>query len=234
MKDVMGDRMKDYENTSKYFLPKKSYVILRLDGKSFHTYTRKRNKPFDYTLMSNMFNSALEVSKHIQGFKMLYTQSDEVSILFTDTDSVETEAWFRNNISKMTSISASIMTAHFNKLDSVENKSGNMAYFDSRVFVVPRDDIANYFLWRVKDCSRNSLNMLARSEFSHKELDKKSQKDVHEMLHAKGINFTKYPAHVKNGNFFIKNFGEYALDSAPTFNLLDNLVEKALERNEKE
>lgn len=48
MKDELGDRMKSYyENRSKTFLARRTPVIIRLDGKAFHTFTRGFNKPFD-------------------------------------------------------------------------------------------------------------------------------------------------------------------------------------------
>ncbi len=52
-----------------------------------------------------------------------------------------------------------------------------LAYFDSRVFTIPdKTEVYNYFIWRWKDCSRNSISMVAQSNFSHKELHGKSSK----------------------------------------------------------
>lgn len=46
-KDSLGDRMKMYESVPKTHLMKRTPVIIRLDGKAFHQFTKGLNKPFD-------------------------------------------------------------------------------------------------------------------------------------------------------------------------------------------
>ena len=58
MEDSLGDRMKEYEATTKTFLPRRSYTIIRVDGMAFHTLTRKFKKPFDETFVSAMDETA--------------------------------------------------------------------------------------------------------------------------------------------------------------------------------
>lgn len=50
-KDSLGDRMKTYEAVPKVKLVRRMPVIIRLDGKAFHTFTRGFVKPFDAVLM---------------------------------------------------------------------------------------------------------------------------------------------------------------------------------------
>ena len=53
--DNLGDRMKlHYENLTKTKLIQEVPVIIRLDGKAFHTFTRKFAKPFDSILVKTM------------------------------------------------------------------------------------------------------------------------------------------------------------------------------------
>lgn len=197
---TLGDRMKEYESASKFKLTKKVPVILRLDGKAFHTFTRGL-QPFDYNITSSMLIGACAVMKEIQGAKLLYQQSDEVSILITDYDKPETEAWFDYNISKMNSVAASVMTAHFNR-----DYQGSLAYFDCRCFNIPREDVVNYFLWRAKDWERNSLSMYCRKFFSAKQLHKKNRAEQHEMLHSINKNWTTDLCEQdRNGTFIITN-----------------------------
>lgn len=40
-------RMKEYEAVSKTRLTKRMPVIIRVDGRAFHTFTRGFNKPYD-------------------------------------------------------------------------------------------------------------------------------------------------------------------------------------------
>lgn len=116
MHDALGDRMKSqYEDRARYTLPRRTYTIIRLDGKAFHTYTKTCKKPFDLDLIEDFDNAAKETIEQIQGAKFGYAQSDEFSILLTDFDKITTDAWFDGNIQKMVSVAASTMTAHFNK-----------------------------------------------------------------------------------------------------------------------
>ena len=114
-KDNLGDRMKGYEDTFRYYLPKKTNLILRIDGKAFHSYTKNCKRPFDDNLMDDMNQTAIKLCEEIQGAKLAYVQSDEISILITDYDDIKTSAWFDNNLQKIVSVSASIATAEFNK-----------------------------------------------------------------------------------------------------------------------
>ena len=56
-KDSLGDRMKRYENVPKVHLVRRMPVIIRLDGKAFHTFTRGFVKPFDKELVMELAES---------------------------------------------------------------------------------------------------------------------------------------------------------------------------------
>ncbi len=207
MKDSLGDRMKsNYEDRSRYFLPRRTYTIIRLDGKAFHTYTRHLEKPFDMDLIEDMAEVTKFLCENIQGCVLGYTQSDEISLLLVDFDKPTTSAWFDGNIQKMASISASMAAAKFNEIRSPREAHRNLAFFDSRVFSISdRIEVMNYFIWRQKDATRNSISMAAQSKFSHKELQGKSSSDMQEMLFTlKGINWNDYPTSCKNGTMVTK------------------------------
>jgi tRNA(His) 5'-end guanylyltransferase len=53
--------------------------------------------------------------ENIQGCKLGYTQSDEITLLLTDYDTLTTDAWFDYSVQKMCSVSASMATMIFNK-----------------------------------------------------------------------------------------------------------------------
>ena len=204
MKDI-GDRMKKYESASQFRLTPRTPVIIRLDGKAFHTLTRSFEKPFDAFFMSIMVEAAREVCKEIQGFQFAYVQSDEVNILISDNTALNSQGWFDYKLSKMVSVAAGLMSTHFTtQLKTLYNTK--IGIFDARAFNVPAEDVPNYFVWRIKDWLRNSLSMYARSVFSHKELIKKSQAEVHEMLHEKGLNWaTDLNDISKNGTWILKD-----------------------------
>lgn len=100
-KDELGTRMKEnYEIRSRSYLPRRTNTIIRLDGKAFHTYTRGLGKPFDYQLMDDMIEVTKFLCEEIQGCKIGYTQSDEISLVLTDYDNISTSAWYDRSGSK--------------------------------------------------------------------------------------------------------------------------------------
>ncbi len=211
-KDAVGDRMKKYEGTPRLSLLTRTPVIVRVDGRAFHTYTRGMKRPFDSVLQNAMVDAAIAVAKEMSGFKLGYTQSDEASFLLGDWDTIETQPWFDNDQQKLASLCASLMTAYFNLTMDLFGPSIRNAVpvFDGRAFNLPMGpEVVNYFLWRAKDWERNSLSMVARSHFSAKQLHGKKKADMHEMLHQKGVNWTKdFDAKSRNGTFFYRTVAD--------------------------
>ena len=114
-RDPLGDRMKEsYENRSKTYLVRRMPVIIRLDGKAFHTFTKHLQKPYDEVFHNAMNSTMKYLCENIQCCKLGYTQSDEITLLLTDYDTLDTDAWFDNNVQKICSISASLATWAFN------------------------------------------------------------------------------------------------------------------------
>lgn len=115
-KDALGDRMKNYyEGRYRFYLPRRIPVVIRLDGKSFHTFTKNFKRPYDEVLHEAMNKTLQYLCKNIQGCKFGYTQSDEITLLLTDYDTLSTDAWFDYALQKVTSVAASMATLMFNK-----------------------------------------------------------------------------------------------------------------------
>jgi len=215
--DDLGNRMKEfYENRARMYLPRRTYAVIRIDGKAFHTYTKGLKRPFDDGLIEDMNLTAAYLCKNIQGAKCAYVQSDEISVLITDFDDVTTDAWYDNNIQKIVSVSASMATNKFNELrikralSSFENPFRTddiimgcfkkLAEFDARVFTIPaRQEVINYFIWRQQDATRNSISSVAQSLYSPKELHGKKTDVMQDMIFEKGINWNEYDYRRKRG-----------------------------------
>lgn len=222
MKDQLGDRMKDfYEDRFRYKLPRRTYTIIRIDGKAFHTYTKGLKRPFDEGLIEDMNETTKYLCKNIQGVKFGYVQSDEISLLLTDFDDLQTDMWFDGNLQKMCSVASSMATSKFNQLRMVRSMKQKeemeiphtsefyskfkMAEFDARVFQIPTIlEVENYFIWRQQDATRNSISSVAQSLYSHKELNGKTSDDKQEMIFQRGINWNDYPVRMKRGGFIYK------------------------------
>jgi tRNA(His) 5'-end guanylyltransferase len=218
MKDDLGRRMKqDYEDALRLFVPRRSYVVVRIDGRSFHQFTKKLERPYSRPLADALDVAAIALCGEMTGCRFGYGQSDEYSFLLTDFEREDSPLWFDGNVQKIVSVSASFFTAHFNQAFRAERP----ASFDSRVMVMSRrSEAEKYFLWRQLDASANSLNMLASAHYPHTELVNRSADQKHELLFAKGINWAKQPSDFKRGRVVRQRTGGgWEADlSIPVFN----------------
>ena len=178
-KTALGNRMKGYEKAAQTTLTRRLPLILRVDGRAFHTYTKKivdvsAPDPWNPRMRDGMTAAAQGLLKEISGAKLAYVQSDEISVLIVDYETPTTEPWFGKKVQKNCSVAASIATVYFNNFirDLGENLPPT-ATFDARVFVLPKEEVVNYFIWRQQDATKNSISMLAQSQFSNKQLHKK-------------------------------------------------------------
>ena len=228
MKDELGTRMKKfYENRTRILLPRRTYIIIRVDGRCFHKYCKNLERPFDSGLMADMNTTAEYLCKNIQGAKFAFVQSDEINILVTDFETHQTDAWFDGNIQKIVSVTASMATAKFNHLRmkriieesiTIENDGlvsirpiekalfeMKLAEFDARTFTIPADyEVENYFIWRQNDCVRNSISNVAQSLYNHKELNGKNMSEQQDMIHEKDKNWNDFTPQEKRGRFVFK------------------------------
>lgn len=235
--DELGIRMKTYyEAIPKTKLMRRCPVVVRLDGKAFHTFTRGFQKPFDEVLGNSMVRTMEFLCKNIQGCVFGYTQSDEIILILIDYQTLDTCAWFDYEIQKMCSISASMATMAFNKffLDEFNNYLYNLprkdngelyqedyqqscaynfaidkgAMFDARCFNIPKEEVCNLVYWRQLDATSNSLQMVGQANFSHRELDDCSCSVIQDMLHEqKGINWNDFPTRWKRGTAWTRAGG---------------------------
>lgn len=230
-KSSLAKRMKQYESVSKTTLVRRMPVIIRLDGRSFHTFTKGFKKPFDEVLVKSMQETMKYLCENIQGCVLGYTQSDEITLVLVDYQTLDSQPWFDNEVQKICSISASMATMAFNRyfLENIHllcecNNDGLIkdqsyipihqahlkssykgAMFDARCFNVPKEEVTNNIYWRQLDATRNSIQMVGQANFSHKELQNKSCNEIQDMLFAqKGINWNNIPTLLKRGSCCIK------------------------------
>ena len=232
--DNLGLRMKEnYEMRARTSLVRRMPVAIRIDGKAFHTFTKHLIRPFDSILMTAMEDTMRNLCKNIQGCVFGYTQSDEITLILCDYQTLTTDAWFDYEVQKMTSISASMATLYFNQsfckqvdewnesyhetwnhsekddnyLMALDNCCRTGAMFDARVFNIPREEVTNLIYWRQLDATRNSIQMVGQHYFSHKRLQGKSCNEIQEMLWQEhGINWsTQYPTSCKRGTACYKH-----------------------------
>lgn len=226
--DDLGRRMKEYyEQIPKTKLMRRTPVIIRIDGKAFHSFTKGFKRPFDNVLIESMQETMKYLCENIQGCVLGYHQSDEISLVLVDYHKLTSNAWFDYEVQKICSIAASMATVAFNKIfeqncieysqvvpntelgckvmDVYSKASEKGAMFDARCFNIPKEEVTNYIYWRQLDATRNSIQMVGQANFSHKELHGKSCNQIQDMLMVqKEINWNDFPIYQKRGSCCVK------------------------------
>ncbi len=201
--EALGDRHKAFEarEASRQLMPGLP-VVVRLDGRAFHTFTRGLARPYDARMSRAMIETAKYLVEKTHA-AIGYTQSDEISLAFACLDP-DKEMLFKGRIQKICSLFAAMATARFNQVVAADmpEKAHLLPIFDARVYQYPTLDLAaECFVWREADATRNSLTMAAHAFYSPKELHKAGYAKKHEMLFAKGINWNDYPTFFKRGTY---------------------------------
>lgn len=228
---ALAKRMKKYEAVPKNTLMRRTPVIIRVDGRAFHTFTKGFQKPFDDVLMRVMQDTMKYLCENIQGCVFGYTQSDEITLILIDYKKLNSEAWFDYEVQKMCSIVASMATMAFNRLFMYEYEEFNRwiyegsptdedkrlndvyynamckgAMFDARAFNLPKEEVTNNIYWRQLDASRNSIQMVGQANFSHRELLNKTCDQIQDMLMTqRGINWNDMGTSYKRGSCCVRN-----------------------------
>ena len=227
-------RMKEnYEKIPRHYLMRRTPVAIRLDGRAFHTFTRGFVRPYDKVLGDTMVQTMQYLCENIQGCVFGYTQSDEITLILIDYQTLDTGAWFDYRHDKLCSITASMATLEFNRcfeknvnryyaeLDYVSKlKEGDKflnaymlamkkgATFDSRAFNIPKEEVTNLIFWRQLDASRNSIQMLGQAHFSCAELNEKTCSNIQDMLMEKyNINWNDVEVRWKRGVAWRSKYG---------------------------
>ena len=235
-KTDLAKRMKTYEAVSKTTLVRRMPVIVRCDGRSFHTFTRGFEKPFDEVLMTAMKKTMKYLCREVQGCVLGYTQSDEITLVLVDYKKLDSSAWFDNEVQKICSVAASMATMAFNRyfsegvadysaysentldafnlFESYKKALAKGAMFDARCFNVPKEDVCNNIYWRQLDATRNSIQMVGQANFSHRQLQNKSCAQIQEMLFTeKGVNWNDFSTDKKRGSCCIKTDDGWVIDN---------------------
>jgi len=201
--DPLGDRMKSYEQVEagRKTMPRLP-VIARLDGRNFSKFTKGLERPYD-TRLTNLMREVMSNLVDETDACCGYTQSDEITLVFDD----EKAPFFDGKIAKMNSVLAAMTSVRFNSLlpEFLPEKAEQEPIFDCRTWAVPnRQEAVNAVLWREFDATRNSVQMAARSVYSHNQCLNKNNSELQEMLHQGGINWNDYPSHFKRGSYAMR------------------------------
>jgi tRNA(His) 5'-end guanylyltransferase len=213
MYDSLGSRQKDYEKAFDYEVIRRTPVIVRCDGRGFSRVLRKLKKPYEPLFLEAMAQTMMYVVGEMAGCNFAYAQSDEITFVLRNDQTLDSEPWYGNRIQKLASITASLATLGLNKsLSKLEKKLDITAdaLFDARVFGMPTlGECVNNLIWRQQDAMRNSVAGAAQVLLSAKMgkktalklLHGKSSKDKLQLMQDEcGIDFNEeYPESFRLG-----------------------------------
>jgi tRNA(His) guanylyltransferase len=197
-RDPLGARMKGYEQEWRSFFPERSWTVLRLDGKSFHTWTVGLERPYSLAMVEAMAATTQALCERVPGAVLGYTQSDEITIVCQSFSGERTQQWYNGAVQKQVSVAASLATAVFGR----RFPEREIALFDARAFVLPnRVEVMNCLYWRGQDAKRNAISMLGQARFTPEALHGVSSEGVKTMLAEAG-----HPAEDADPRFLVGQF----------------------------
>ncbi len=203
-KDALGDRMKELEGVEAHRLLDQTLPIcIRLDGRGFSSFTKGMDRPFDVKMQNLMKETTLQLVK-VSNAIIGYTQSDEISLILHCNP--ESQSYFGGRVQKICSSLAADASVYFNSRlpEFFPERINRFPTFDCRAWNVPsKMEACNTLIWRELDASKNSIQMAARSLFSHRSLqDLNGEQLKSKMLLEAGIDWNDYPVSFKRGSYF--------------------------------
>lgn len=216
----LGDRMKALQSLRDYKLDKKEYVLCHIDGRAFSKLIKHNFElPFDDKFIDFMNQTAIYLCKSIQGCKLAYVQSDEISLLLTDFSKEETGNFFQYRLCKLQSVIASLATGEFNRLwycDQIINNpsdavdiisSRKPVQFDCKAWnVYEYNDAFAWFKFRQNDCIRNSKQQAAQTYVKPKKklVNLSSDQQIELLKNEYGIDWNEYSNGKKYGRLICR------------------------------
>ena len=225
---TIKDKAKSAQKNRDYNLDVDKYILVHVDGRSFSRMVKNKfKKPFDEDFIRMMNETAIFLCENVQGAKVAYVQSDEISLLLKK-DSPEGDIFFGGRLCKMQSIIASLATAKFNQLMTVyslkktaeyyEDNLYAMSFIDEEITEMPlyqfdckvwdvdtANDALAWFLFRNIDCVKNSKQQAAQTWLSHKELlNKQTDEQIALLKDVYGVDWYDFHQSQKYGRVIDK------------------------------
>jgi len=220
MNDTLGNRLKFYEAMTEIQLMPLLPIVARIDGRTFHTFTKGMKRPYDEQMTNAMVSTAKRLAESTDA-RIAYTQSDEITLIWY-SDNTKSQTFFNGRHSKLVSNLASMATLYFYQevLKNMPEYASRNTTFDCRVFSVPTvQEACNVLVWRELDATKNAVSQASRAFYSDRECLGKNSSDKQEMLFQKGVNFNDYPDSFKRGTYIIRKQTETVFTAEEIENL---------------
>lgn len=226
--DLLKEKCEYYRRLQDDRLIPNMPLMVMVDGRSFSSLIKKRFQlPFDNDFIEMMNDVAITLCKEINGCKIGYVQSDEISLYISDDN--EVDCFFGWRKEKLLSIIASIASARMTHLLSIYEinkqfnnqelnkeeiiktlKNTTEVQFDCKCWNVPNlNEVFAWFLYRQNDCIRNSKQQTAQTYLNKKSLFNMLVDDqIEKLANEQGIIWYNFDDNVKYGRMLIKETKE--------------------------
>lgn len=205
--DDLGDRVKSFESVgTRVKLPEGHPILIRLDGRAFHTLTRHCERPFDAGLRRAMVETARACAEETNA-TLAYTQSDEINLVLPPIVEGGNQGYFGGRVQKIQSCLAARASVVFNFLLPTHLphllprvKPANLPVFDCRVWAVPGEaEAVEAILWREIDARVNAVSQVGHTHFKGRKLEGVSSQEIKLLLEEKGVDYKSFPLEFRRG-----------------------------------
>ena len=202
--------MQSYQDAADHKLLARLPLIICVNGRSFAKSTELLDKPYCAKFTECMLSVTLKLCTEVEGAIFAYHFNDEIVIVATNDQTKNTAPWYDNRIQKISSVTSSIATQHFNKCaEAVSLDIVGDPVFTSQVFAVPNvSEAANVMIYKQQANFHTSIQFACFYELL-KKYDKHTIKEMTsgltidekiDLLHQEcGTNFNDYPLSFRRG-----------------------------------
>ncbi len=184
-------------------------VFIRLDGRGFHRFADcvGLEKPFDAFFHKAVVTACTSlVADSGLNPNLAFTFSDEISLYFTKLP-------FNGRVEKLDSVAASYTASSF----TLAMGCTTPVAFDARVIPATPEFAIGYLAGRQAEAWRNHINAYCQQALIEEGMDAKKaaeqlkglqSKELHEMMHGRGLNLAATPAWQRRGTLVYKKITE--------------------------
>lgn len=206
----LKDRIESYQNSSDFKLLNKLPIIICVNGQNFSKITSLIDKPYCKIFAEGMSSVMLKLCIELQGAIFGYQFNDEIVIITRNDQNIDATAWYDNKIQKISSITSSIATLHFNNfISSHDVNLLGTPLFTSQIFAVPNIvEAINTLVYK----QQYNFHISIQSACLYELLKKYDKNSIKEMLNGLNIDekvdilsqecnidFNQYPSSFRRG-----------------------------------
>jgi tRNA(His) 5'-end guanylyltransferase len=203
-------RITSYEDICDPRLMPRVPLIINLNGRNFSKITSLLPKPFSLELGQCLYATMADLVQEIEGAVFAYSFNDEITIIVRNDQTLDTQPWYDNSVSKIISAASSLATLHFNDAaaELEVNLSGDPIFL-SKIFTVPNlTEAVNVMVYHQQRahqiavrlaCFYELIKKYRKHEIEEMLMDTSLEEKIKLLKEEAGIDFYEYPVEFRRG-----------------------------------